>query len=275
MERTLTTFALLVLAIGCGGGRDTHDAGHGGDSHAARDPAHWGYGPDDGPARWGEMNADWSACASGRSQSPIDLAGATPGDIPPTNMSFPPAELHIVHQTHVLEALDNGHTIQVNYDGGETLSIGEENYRLVQYHFHSPSEHTVGGEHYPMEMHLVHAADSGKLAVVGVFIEQGEHHGAFDAVWSKLPREEGEQVRVDGVEVDVDDMLPESHTSYRYHGSLTTPPCSESVRWIVMTDPIQFDAGQIEAFREVFTGNNRPPQSLNRREVLTDRIEGY
>jgi len=271
MKKDLAFIALLLLVVGCGGG---HHTSHGEDSHGDHADPHWGYGVDDGPARWSTMSEAWSVCAEGQLQSPIDLGDATLADNPATNMSFPPADLHIVHQEHVLEALNNGHSIQVNHDGGETLSIGEESYELLQYHFHSPSEHTVRGEHYPMEMHLVHKSDSGKLAGIGVFIEEGEHHDAFDAVWRNLPLEKGESVRVEGIQVDVDDMLPESRACYRYQGSVTTPPCSEDLPWIVMAEPIQLDSDQINAFREIFTGNNRPPQPLNGRKVLTDRLGG-
>jgi carbonic anhydrase len=282
MKGTLASIAVLFLVVGCGGGQGASDGNdadtpRGGSADASQgDHAvpHWGYEKDDGPDRWGEMSEAWSACATGQRQSPIDVGNAKPGDIPATTMSFPPVDLHIVHQEHVLDVLDNGHTIQVNYDGGETLSFGEETYQLLQYHFHSPSEHTVDGEHYPMEMHLVHQGDAGKLAVIGVFIEEGEHNHAFDVVWQNLPDEKGEQVHVEDVQIDIDDMLPDSSTSYRYDGSLTTPPCSEDVRWIVMTEPIRLGSGQINAFREVFTGNNRPPQPLNDREVLTDRVRG-
>jgi carbonic anhydrase len=274
MKKAFAFVALLFLVVGCGGGHDAHtpEPGSADASHEDHAVPHWGYAEDNGPARWGEMNEAWSACATGQHQSPIDLGEAKPGDIADANTSFPPVALQIVHQEHVLEALNNGHTIQVNYDGGETLSIGDEAFRLLQYHFHSPSEHTVQGEHYVMEMHLVHKSDSGKLAVIGVFVEEGEHNQAFDAVWQNLPTEKDDKVRVEGVQVDIDDMLPESSTSYRYHGSLTTPPCSEDVSWIVMTEPIQLGSDQINAFRTVFTGNNRPPQPLNDREVVTDGV---
>lgn len=271
MKRTVCFLALLPLVACSGSGGEQGPAGGSDGGHVT---AHWGYEEDDGPEHWGQLSEDWATCSTGRRQSPIDLAAAAPGDVPVATMSFPQAKLIIKHQSHVLEALDNGHTIQVNYDGGETLSLDDRSYSLLQYHFHSPSEHTVDGKHYPMEMHLVHQTDSGELAVIGVFLEEGKHNAAFDALWQHLPDQAGEQVELPEVQSDIDALLPASRTSYRYQGSLTTPPCSEGVRWIVMTEPVQLGADQISAFREIFHGNNRPPQRLNGREVIMDGLAG-
>ena len=261
----------MLTLLACAGGPEEDPA-----SAPAAKPseAHWGYEEANGPARWGELSTEWTTCGTGRHQSPIDLGSATTGDVSATTMKFPPAKLSIVHQEHVLEALDNGHTIQVNYDGGETLSVGDETYRLLQYHFHSPSEHTVEGKHFPMEMHLVHKSTAGDLAVIGVFLEEGEHNPAFDALWRNLPDRKGERVDLRETDSDIDALLPETRSSYRYDGSLTTPPCSEGVRWIVMTEPVQLGSDQISAFRKVFYGNNRPTQPLNERRVATDRVGG-
>jgi carbonic anhydrase len=121
-----------------------------------------------------------------------------------------------------------------------------------------------------MEMHLVHVSSAGELAVIGVFIEEGEHNAAFEPVWSNMPTEPGTETLIEHVQVNIDDMLPSDTTSWRYQGSLTTPPCSEGVRWIVLETPIQLDAAQVKQFRDVFTGNNRPTQPLNDRSVVTD-----
>jgi carbonic anhydrase len=281
MKHLLVCLALALLLTGCGQDRDVSgeqadDVAGGQDEeaiHSTEAEVHWGYGQDNGPAHWGKMNAAWSTCATGMKQSPIDIANAMSGDKLAISMNFEPADLQVVHQEHALKALDNGHTIQVNYDGGENLALGEQSYRLLQFHFHSPSEHTVDGEHYPMEMHLVHQSESGELAVIGVFIEEGAHNQGFDDVWQNLPDEKGEKVHLQSIMLNVDNMLPENGTNYRYHGSLTSPPCSEGVGWIVMTDPIQFDAAQIAAFQSVFTGNNRPTQPLNDRDLVVDNLE--
>ena len=234
--------------------------------------AHWGYNVDDGPSHWAKLDPDWILCAEGRHQSPIDLAGATVATLAEMELRFPVANVTIVHQTHVLDVLDNGHTIQINYDRGETFTIGGESYKLRQYHFHSPSEHTVNGRHYPIEMHLVHTTNDKKLAVIGVFIEEGRHNAAFDAVWENLPQKPGHEVHLEDVQVDIDDMLPKDRSTYRYNGSLTTPPCSEGVRWFVFVKPIQMSGRQISAFQGIFYGNNRPTQPRNERTLLYDDI---
>lgn len=241
-------------------------------SHQKVHQAHWGYDAENGPERWGELNHDWVLCAEGRHQAPIDLSGAEQAKFDEMKLEFPSAGLTIVHQTNVFDVIDNGHTIQINYDQGETFEIGSESYDLRQYHFHAPSEHTVNGRHYPMEMHLVHTSKDKKLAVIGVFIEDGRHNAAFDIIWSNLPQKTGQEVHLEKVQVDIDDMLPENKTTYRYSGSLTTPPCSEGVRWFVFVEPIQLSGNQIKVFRKIFHGNNRPTQPLNDRTLLYDVV---
>jgi carbonic anhydrase len=234
--------------------------------------AEWTYEGKEGPAFWGKLSPGFSACAAGHSQSPVDLAKTSPASLPEMRAKFRPTELRIVHHEHFADAINNGHTIQVNYTEGDTLTVGDASFKLAQFHFHSPSEHTVKGKHFPMEMHFVHQSSSGALAVIGVFIEEGAHNAAFDPIWSNLPRHKGVESHHEGVKVNVDDLLPHSLKSFRYDGSLTTPPCSEAVKWIVMTTPIQLSAEQIGMFRALIKGNNRPVQLLNRRTIVTDRV---
>ena len=137
------------------------------------DTPHWTYDGEKGPRFWGKLDPDFSLCEAGQKQSPIDIEKTAPATLPKLRADFSPAKLQIVHHEHVADEINNGHTIQVNYTEGDTLTIGDTNYELIQFHFHSPSEHTVHGKHYPMEMHFVHKSPSGTLAVVGVFIEQG------------------------------------------------------------------------------------------------------
>ena len=232
----------------------------------------WHYEGAEGPANWGKLSPAFAACSEGRSQSPIDISTATRGTPPELRTTFPPAELRIAHHDHIADGINNGHTIQINYAGADTLTLGGAAYQLAQYHFHSPSEHTVDGRHFPMEMHMVHKSGDGKLAVVGVFIAEGAHNRAFDPVWSNLPAQTGVETHFPAVKVDVDALLPPARTSYRYLGSLTTPPCSEGVNWIVMTTPIQLSSEQVGAFTRLIRDNNRPVQMLNGRTVLTDAV---
>jgi carbonic anhydrase len=239
---------------------------------ATADPA-WHYEGDEGPAVWGKLSPKFAACGDGRAQSPIDIANPAPGKgAPELKLVFPKAELKIAHHAHVADAINSGHTIQINYAGADTLTIGNDTYALVQYHFHNPSEHTMKGKHAPMEMHLVHQSATGSLAVVGVLVEEGAHNRAFDPIWANLPKEKGVEIHYPAVAVDVDALLPSVRTSYRYDGSLTTPPCSEGVKWILMAAPIHLSAQQIGAFTQVIHDNNRPTQPLNGRRVVTDAI---
>jgi len=231
---------------------------------------HWGYSDEDGPARWGKLSPDWALCGSGQSQSPVELGGAKPAGAATLAFGYKPASLQIAHHEHVVDVLDNGHTIQVNYDEGSTIEIEGKHFELVQYHFHAPSEHTVEDRHFPMEMHLVHRSKTGEIAAAGVLIEAGIHNTAFDPVWQNLPDEPGERVHLEHVRVDVDDLLPRDRRTYRYPGSFTTPPCTEGVRWLVFTEPIQLSQAQIDAFKAIVKDNNRPVQPLEGREVLIE-----
>jgi carbonic anhydrase len=238
---------------------------------APSDP-HWGYEGEAGPDAWGSLSPAFSACGEGRAQSPIDIDAPAKATLPGLKMSFRPASLRIVHHEHVADAIHNGHTIQVNYSAGDELALGEETYELLQYHFHAPSEHTVEGRRFPMEMHLVHRSGRGGFAVIGVLVKEGAHNSAFDPIWSNLPEKKGVETHFESVTVDVDALLPETRTTYRYDGSLTTPPCSEGVKWLVMTSPVALSREQIGAFRKLVGENARPLQPRNGRAVVTDRI---
>jgi carbonic anhydrase len=233
----------------------------------------WHYEGHEGPEHWAELNPRFAACRDGRAQSPIDITlPVARGVASALKLQFPAATLRIAHHEHVADGINNGHTIQVNYDDGDTLLLGETAYGLVQYHFHNPSEHTLSGRRFPMEMHMVHRSAMGQLAVVGVLIEEGWHNRAFEPVWANLPRTKGVETHYEHVKVDVDALLPAVRTSYRYDGSLTTPPCTEGVKWIVLTMPIELDPEQIRAFTDLIHDNSRPVQPLNGRTVGADIV---
>ncbi len=233
----------------------------------------WHYDGEEGPEHWGDLSPAFSACRDGRAQSPIDIVLPARGGLTPAlKLQFPAATLRIAHHEHVADGINNGHTIQVNYDDGDTLFLGDTAYELVQYHFHNPSEHLLSGRRFPMEMHMVHRSASGGLAVVAVLIEEGWHNRAFEPVWANLPRTKGVETHYEHVKVDVDALLPAVRTSYRYDGSLTTPPCTEGVKWIVLTMPIELDTAQIRAFTDIIHGNSRPEQPLNGRTVVADMV---
>ena len=221
---------------------------------------HWGYEGAHGPDHWGSLDPGFAACGNGREQSPIDLTGAEQRALSEIGFEYAPSPISI---------LNDGHTIQVNYAPGSGIVLDGMRYGLVQFHFHHRSEHTVDGGDFPLELHLVHADADGALAVVGVFLEEGAANEALAPVWRQLPAEAGRAARVAGT-VDANALLPERRTTWRYPGSLTTPPCSEGVFWLVMTEPVTASREQIEAFRALIPINNRPVQPLNGRRLVTD-----
>ena len=241
-------------------------------SDATHESPYWSYEEAAGPTKWSTLKADWNICGEGRNQSPIDIEKTAKSKSPALKEAFKPASLNIIHGEHVADVINNGHSIEVNYTEGDRLQIGDQQFQLLQYHFHSPSEHAVAGKHYPMEMHLVHKSADGKLAVVGVFIEEGEPNAVLDAIWSNLPKAKDLEYHLGKVKIDIGSLLPNNKSAYRYDGSLTTPPCSEEVKWIIMTTPIHLSSQQIGSFRAIIKDNNRPTQPLNGRIVVTDRI---
>ncbi len=225
------------------------------------DALHWTYEGEEGPAHWGELNPDFALCSDGKSQSPVDLADSTGQDLSNIVFHYQPSKVNIIH---------NGHTIQVNYDPGSYIEVDGARYDLLQFHFHAPSEHSFKGKLASAELHLVHKNAEGKLAVVGVLIEEDGQNSAIQPVWDHLPTESGPAQTFDA-QVDASQLLPAVQTTYRYDGSLTTPPCSEGVEWMVMTEPITFSTQQVVAFVQIFPRhNNRPPQPLNGRPEIED-----
>ncbi len=232
-------------------------------THASANEAahsHWSYEGESGPAHWGEVSPDFEACSRGKSQSPIDIANPVKDGKEAVTFDYKQSGLNVVN---------NGHTIQVNYDKGSSIKINGVSYDLVQLHFHDPSEHTVNGKSYGMELHLVHKNSGGELAVVGVLIENGAENPAFKALWADLPAGAGDKKELART-INAADFLPAERTFYHYAGSLTTPPCSEGVSWFVIEKPIQMSEAQIARFKEIIKGNNRPVQPLNGRKVVID-----
>lgn len=232
---------------------------------------HWDY-EENGPNKWAGLSNENKLCGEGKMQSPIDITNPKTAELTDISIKFPSAELIMTHHENVQDIDNNGHTIQVDFaeKGKDTLKIGDVNYKLSQFHFHSPSEHTINGKNAAMEMHLVHK-NGENFAVIGILIEQGaEDNKAFEPIWSKLPQKGKKE---ENIELDINQFLPKSPTTYRYNGSLTIPSCGENVKWIVFTDPIQISAAQIGKFKSLVKKNNRPTQPLNGRIVQTDKIE--
>lgn len=220
----------------------------------AAEGVHWGYAEAD---RWGALSPEFGACSLGNEQSPIDLSDPIPSALGDVVIDWRPTGGTVVN---------NGHTVQVNMAAGGTADVAGVRYDLLQFHFHHPSEHTVAGAHRAMEAHFVHRAESGALAVIGVFLVPGDGNPALAAVWERMPASHGE-AELDA-QLDLASFLPAGRAYYRYAGSLTTPPCSETVLWTVFVEPVEVAEAQIDAFAALYPMNARPVQGLNRRFLL-------
>jgi carbonic anhydrase len=234
---------------------------------------HWSYEGNEGPEHWAELCPEFAICGEGKRQSPIDLSNASVVDSISVRRNYQPSSVRVAHHEHVIDIVDNGHTIQVTYDEGSTLLLPEGEFELEQFHFHLPSEHTVEGQQYAMELHLVHQSASGNLAVVGVLIEEGVHNPIFAKLVDNLPREPGQVSHFENVKVNIDDIMPADSRHYHYTGSLTTPPCLEGVQWFILVRPIELSADQIAKFRNVINGNNRPVQPRHGRQIFIETAE--
>jgi len=225
---------------------------------AASSGPHWGYEGHEGPAHWGTMHKDYASCGLGHKQSPINITETIKEKLPAIEFNYQPSALKIVN---------NGHTVQVNYADGSSIKIGKDSYRLLQFHVHTPSEEQVKGRNYDMVVHFVHKNDAGQLAVVGVLFEKGKDNVALAPVVARLPKTAGPEQAVAGVSIDAAKLLPATRGYYTFEGSLTTPPCSEGVRWMVLKTPVQASAAQLDAIKAIVHHNARPVQALHGRVV--------
>lgn len=247
--------ATLLLAASCGGGGT--DPG-GATSHPE---APWSYRGPDGPATWGSLSSEYTRCADGSAQSPIAIEHSEEAALP---------DLHFHYRMSSAEITDTGHTEQVTLPPGSWIDLDGATYRLEQLHFHAPSEHSLGGRSFPVEFHFVHRADNGTLAVVTVMAIEGRENPAWQPILRQLPTKR--TVPVDALNPGA--LLPGDVTTTRYEGSLTTPPCSEGVHWILLDVSIELSGDQIAALTGHYVGNNRPPQPRNGRRVVHDATRG-
>ncbi len=233
-------------------------------------PEHWSYTGDRGPDKWASLTPVYASCGSGRQQSPINIDGMAGGS-GGLKLEYGTTSLAISHHEHVEEIINNGHTIQVTCDTGSRITIGTNTYELKQFHFHTPSEHQIAGKSVPMEMHLVHQSAAGKLAVVGVLFAIDDRAATiFDTLAQHLPNKPGDRLTKDNVSIDLRALLPSTTEAYHYQGSLTTPPCSEGVEWVVLAQPKMVRQAVVDAFHSRIGPNNRPVQALNGRTPTKD-----
>jgi len=242
---------IMVMASISGAASEKAAAGH-----------EWSYEGKHGPMHWGDVKSDYAMCKTGQNQSPIDITNSTAADLPPIQFAYLPTQLKIIN---------NGHTIQINYAEGSSISVGGKSYQLVQFHFHHPSEEKIKGKGFDMVAHLVHKNADGNLAVIAVLIKRGQANKFIENLWAHLPKEEGTEEAPANVTIDVTKLLPAQHGYYTFTGSLTTPPCSEGVTWFVLKTPIELSDAQIRKFAHIYKNNARPIQPLHDRVISESR----
>ncbi|NQZ21462.1 MAG: carbonic anhydrase family protein [Colwellia sp.] len=220
---------------------------------------HWTYAGKHGAEHWGSLSAKFATCDSGVNQSPINITETIDASLP---------ALTINYQASTVNVVNNGHTVQANIKGKNTFTNDAGTFDLKQFHFHAPSENTIDGQSFPLEVHFVHADHNGRLSVIGVMFEYGAENVTLAKIWQKMPSKAGATQSLSEL-LNSGDLLPASTDYYRFNGSLTTPPCSEGVRWFVMKDAITASKAQIEKFAKTMGGaSNRPVQSTNARVIL-------
>lgn len=233
---------------------------HGGSAEQHRH-IHWSYEGEGGPENWAKLDPNNKACAIGQRQSPIDIREGIKVDLEPVQFDYRPSSFRII---------DNGHTVQVNV-GDSTITLTGKTYELIQFHFHRPSEEKVNGRNFDMVAHMVHKADDGSLAVVAVLMERGEENPFIQMLWNNMPLEKNVSVSPPTPTINPASLLPNGRNYYTYMGSLTTPPCTEGVLWIVMKQPVQVSQDQISIFSRLYRNNARPIQPAASRLIKEGR----
>lgn len=218
----------------------------------------WGHHGAAGPQAWGSLEPGFALCANGRRQSPIDIQGGLSVDLEPVRFNYQASRFTVV---------DTGHTVQANVAPGQAIEVGGRRYELQQFHFHHPAEERIDGRAFEMSLHLVHRDEHGRLAVVALLLERGAPQPAVQQVWNNLPLEQQEEVAA-STTLDLETLLPADRGYYTYMGSLTTPPCSEGVQWVVMRQPLTVSPEQIDLFARIYPMNARPLQSVGGRRIL-------
>jgi carbonic anhydrase len=242
---------------------------------------HWGYTGASGPNNWHSLAKGFALCGSGKRQSPVDIWNEMPAELYPLGFQYQPLPLQVLNNGHTLQANYNtpggqetvsiggkAHPVKMNPTYNSTLMLGDVPYKLLQFHFHTPSEHARNGRRYPMEVHLVHKSADGNLAVVGVMLKQGSMNPTLGKILDHASDKINQTKLVKGITINATDLLPSDRTVFHYSGSLTTPPCSENVNWFVMKNPIEVSDSQVNQFSRLIGENARPLQSMYWRSML-------
>jgi len=222
---------------------------------------HWGYTGKQSAEHWGELSSKYALCSSGVNQSPINIitSSVIEAELPP---------LVVNSNINDFDMINNGHSIQANIKGDNTFTNDDGTFNLLQFHFHAPSEHTIDGKSFPFEAHFVHADQDGRFAVIGVMFEVGKSNPELAQMWKNMPTANQSKSTLIHALTKIK-LLPEEKSYYRYNGSLTTPPCTEGVRWYILKDTIEASQAQIDKFHNIIgTDTNRPTLPINARVIL-------
>ncbi len=222
---------------------------------------HWGYTGAEGPENWGKLSPKFTICETGRNQSPVDLKNIVDANLPPIKFNY--------NMLSAADIINNGHTVQVNLWSGGEIRVDGEKYTLKQFHFHTPSENTINGKNFPLEMHLVHLNKKNEIAVVAIMFEPGKDDELLTALWKNIPLKAGDSHKLGTKALKGMEFESDLTSYYRFNGSLTTPPCSEGVKWIVMKNTRHVSKEQVLTFQKALKhANNRPVQPLNARIIV-------
>ncbi|MBK5232896.1 MAG: carbonic anhydrase family protein [Thermoleophilia bacterium] len=249
---------LAFAAAGCGGdsGEETHsaDAAH----------AHWGYGAEDGPSHWASLDSDYAVCGDGKRQSPMNIPSsrASSGDLA-TEVDYKPEDLYVENNGHAIEA-------QIQDPNGSVTVKGTK-YEIERFHFHTPSEEKINGKRFDGSVHIVNTRPDGKTAVIGLLIKEGPSNPVMDKIVPLIGDTEGDENEAPG-QINPEDLLPASNRAFEFKGSLTTPPCTQGLEWIVYKQPITMSADQLDALRAAYSDNIRPNQPVNGRPITVGQV---
>lgn len=221
----------------------------------------WNYGEDFGPVFWGRLSKDYWLCEYGKKQSPIDIEPVNTKidvNLPTINLSYHASPIYI---------LNNSHTIVVEFKNLNSISIDKHDYELMQMHFHAPAEHIVNGKRAQLEIHLVHRDKQKQILVLGLMLNRGKYNYALQDIFDNMPKNPNHSVLLKDKKVNPLDFFPHKRGYYKYTGSLTTPPCTEKVTWVILNESIEASVEQIRRLTQIYLLNNRPTQSLGDRKV--------